>query len=453
MRAGAVPLLPRLLPRLLPLLLLLTLAAVGGAVELEACGASAADEPCVGAVAPQLRPSPPPASLRSSLPAASAASAPPSLSSPSPALLSIRSTSASTSSSLLSSLSSSASSPPTLRSPREPPAVPQPNEPGDARHLVVGVLSARDHFSRRAVLRETWVGDARRRGVLVRFIVGADACPVPPQLRTDPYGCSDTDSVQMDASSAVTDDGHGHDRDDGVDMAFVALDVPDAVLHCDAFGASETAAGADGAGADRGDTLASSTMCARDPSTTAANGADADASGAKDAGRPGRTGIGPVGVDFVVRSPIVVTHLGAFDGAGDGFVHTINVSLLLVDPVELIASAIFTRDDPGERRGAFRFKELNPRLLMTRGLHASIVASGFGADDPACDGPDAHHGFVDDGDGLIAVEPLSRTGAPTAPFVAGPHSFRHAAGTFIYMAERTLAADGTRAPVAAARAC
>ena len=61
--------------------------------------------------------------------------------------------------------------------------------------IVVGVMSARGHFEQRRALRETWAGEAAtnaklRKQVLVKFVVGGEACPIHPQDRTSPFGCA-----------------------------------------------------------------------------------------------------------------------------------------------------------------------------------------------------------------------------------------------------------------------
>ncbi|CAJ0961186.1 unnamed protein product [Ranitomeya imitator] len=56
--------------------------------------------------------------------------------------------------------------------------------------LVIGVLSARQHRALRDTIRGTWLQalpPARR--PLLRFIVGSEACSVPPEDREDPYSC------------------------------------------------------------------------------------------------------------------------------------------------------------------------------------------------------------------------------------------------------------------------
>ncbi|XP_075711187.1 UDP-GalNAc:beta-1,3-N-acetylgalactosaminyltransferase 2 [Rhinoderma darwinii] len=56
--------------------------------------------------------------------------------------------------------------------------------------LVIGVLSARQHRPLRDTIRSTWLQalpHARR--PLLRFILGSEACSVPPEDREDPYSC------------------------------------------------------------------------------------------------------------------------------------------------------------------------------------------------------------------------------------------------------------------------
>lgn len=55
--------------------------------------------------------------------------------------------------------------------------------------LVVGILSARDNFDRRAAARETWLKFGRVSRVKSYFIVGSEPCTVPPEDRIDPYVC------------------------------------------------------------------------------------------------------------------------------------------------------------------------------------------------------------------------------------------------------------------------
>ncbi|XP_064600725.1 UDP-GalNAc:beta-1,3-N-acetylgalactosaminyltransferase 2-like [Liolophura sinensis] len=58
--------------------------------------------------------------------------------------------------------------------------------------LVIGILSARDHFEHRQVIRETWMKDvnsAPGASMKAWFILGAHPCLVPPLDRVDPYSC------------------------------------------------------------------------------------------------------------------------------------------------------------------------------------------------------------------------------------------------------------------------
>ncbi|CAN7998306.1 unnamed protein product [Ixodes hexagonus] len=58
--------------------------------------------------------------------------------------------------------------------------------------VLVGILSARANFERRAVARETWLSGTSR--VKSYFIVGHEPCRVPPEDRTDPYVCARWDA-------------------------------------------------------------------------------------------------------------------------------------------------------------------------------------------------------------------------------------------------------------------
>ncbi|XP_069820989.1 UDP-GalNAc:beta-1,3-N-acetylgalactosaminyltransferase 2 [Dendropsophus ebraccatus] len=56
--------------------------------------------------------------------------------------------------------------------------------------LVIGVLSARQHRALRDSIRGSWLQALPpSRRPLLRFIVGSEACSVPPEDREDPYSC------------------------------------------------------------------------------------------------------------------------------------------------------------------------------------------------------------------------------------------------------------------------
>ncbi|XP_036402965.1 UDP-GalNAc:beta-1,3-N-acetylgalactosaminyltransferase 2 [Megalops cyprinoides] len=64
-----------------------------------------------------------------------------------------------------------------------------------SREVLVGVLSARQHYALRDAIRETWLGYIRehpqfRHRVAVKFIIGRHGCPIPEEDREDPYSCT-----------------------------------------------------------------------------------------------------------------------------------------------------------------------------------------------------------------------------------------------------------------------
>ncbi|XP_061546649.1 UDP-GalNAc:beta-1,3-N-acetylgalactosaminyltransferase 2 isoform X1 [Phycodurus eques] len=61
--------------------------------------------------------------------------------------------------------------------------------------VLVGVLSARQHYKLRQAIRDTWLGYLHQHShfkyrVGVKFIVGKYGCPIPEEDREDPYSCS-----------------------------------------------------------------------------------------------------------------------------------------------------------------------------------------------------------------------------------------------------------------------
>lgn len=59
-----------------------------------------------------------------------------------------------------------------------------------SKRLILGVLSARDHFSQREAIRQTW-GSAVRglSDVEMKFVLGDQDCSIHPADRISPYGC------------------------------------------------------------------------------------------------------------------------------------------------------------------------------------------------------------------------------------------------------------------------
>lgn len=146
-----------------------------------------------------------------------------------------------------------------------------------------------------------------------------------------------------------------------------------------------------------------------------------------------------IGMDFNVLTPIIVTHLGCFDSAGDG----INSSSTLTTQIfnrngpapTVVASMAFSSTDPGQLIGGSRLRALSSPVFLTNGSY-SIV--GYGYDGNNRNGNlgtgNAKTWYTDDGGGLLAFVGGGRYG-PVAPGAfpltgdGGPAD-RYAAGTF-----------------------
>ncbi len=105
----------------------------------------------------------------------------------------------------------------------------------------------------------------------------------------------------------------------------------------------------------------------------------------------GTTYAGAVGADFIVESPVEITHLGAFDHLGDGFSGTITVRLHRVDekgtPVltddasaAVLATATFTNAAPGELDGGCRYLALAEPIALEPGRYL-IESHGWAGGD------------------------------------------------------------------------
>ncbi|MDA7881751.1 hypothetical protein N9A94_05550 [Akkermansiaceae bacterium] len=102
---------------------------------------------------------------------------------------------------------------------------------------------------------------------------------------------------------------------------------------------------------------------------------------------------GSAGMDFVVNDNIVITELGVFDSAGDGFIGELTVQLWQRNEAgtpdffgddsgdSVLAQLTFGPANRGLLRDGHRTQALTAPLLLTPGTY-SIVASGFGINDP-----------------------------------------------------------------------
>jgi len=87
---------------------------------------------------------------------------------------------------------------------------------------------------------------------------------------------------------------------------------------------------------------------------------------------------GAFGMDFEVHHDIRITRLGVFDDRSDGLHSTLRAHVFDLATAEILATAVFTPEEPGELVGGTRFKELDNPLQLAAGTRASIVAAGYG---------------------------------------------------------------------------
>ena len=161
---------------------------------------------------------------------------------------------------------------------------------------------------------------------------------------------------------------------------------------------------------------------------------------------------GSLGMDFDVRSNIVVRRLGVFDSGSDGLSRTLTAVLWARNGSTgaALATLTFTPADPGELMGGSRFKTLASPCYLAPGSY-TISASGYGAGEPngnaggvtpvwtndpaphlayvgsARFANDGHTGFPETGDG----GPANQYAAGTFVFSAAPAQVAYtvAAGT------------------------
>ena len=71
--------------------------------------------------------------------------------------------------------------------------------PEQSRTLLVGILSKRENFHHRLILRK-WLGEATRSldsKVIIKFIVSSDPCPIQELDRIDEYNCIENGLLQI----------------------------------------------------------------------------------------------------------------------------------------------------------------------------------------------------------------------------------------------------------------
>jgi len=146
---------------------------------------------------------------------------------------------------------------------------------------------------------------------------------------------------------------------------------------------------------------------------------------------------GPLGMDFRVNLPIVVTQLGVFDSNSDGFRGGLTAHLYDRISQKEVMSVNFTPEDPGELVGGSRFKPVD-HFVLPKGFEGSIVAENFSSSDPSSNNP-MMHGGLDNGGGLISFHRISRYGVEQGVFPGHEERVfeennQYGAGTFLYRA-------------------
>lgn len=69
---------------------------------------------------------------------------------------------------------------------------------------VVGILSSRDHFQTREIIRKTWLSKINDLNFVIKpyFIIGKQSCNLTMKLRTDQYDCNE---IKLNESFSRTD--------------------------------------------------------------------------------------------------------------------------------------------------------------------------------------------------------------------------------------------------------
>lgn len=145
---------------------------------------------------------------------------------------------------------------------------------------------------------------------------------------------------------------------------------------------------------------------------------------------------GSIGMDFDTVAPVTITHLGAFDSAGDGLKRPITVTLYDRETERAIVTRV-VESTQGELIGSARFIELENPIRLPAEFAGTIAASGYGPGEPLGNGkqhPDI--GSVDGGEGAIRFVGSGRYGdAPDAfaRIVDKGAANAYAAGSFRYI--------------------
>ena len=252
-------------------------------------------------------------------------------------------------------------------------------------HLVIAVLSARDHFGLRQSVRDTWLSGFRRetrydRGLQVDFVVGRHACLIPEELRQNPFSCEPHQYEHLKNVPPSVAVG-------GVDQ----LPLP-------RKGISET----------------------NIPE--------------------------PLGIDFEFQEEAVITHLGVYDHMQDG-IHG-RIAVYICDSVsgKVIVETTISSDDTNlQRQGLFVYKPV-PAYGFAKSFLGSAVAGNFSKQDPALIVKHGDTGLHEPSS-LMQLQRQSRHGGMVGKLPVMVENVlpapRYMAASFIYMPHPHAATDAS----------
>ncbi|XP_034148107.1 UDP-GalNAc:beta-1,3-N-acetylgalactosaminyltransferase 2 [Esox lucius] len=186
------------------------------------------------------------------------------------------------------------------------------NNSGDQSGLgkvMVGVVSARQHYDQRQAIRQTWGRNVQDQPLhphrmQVKFIIGKHGCSIPVEDREDPYSCS-----LLNLTGPVPGEEEG-------DVEAVRLSDPSVLT-------------------------------------------------------PGE--VSSMALDFKVLHPVVITRLGAFpSGAHLGIKGNVTVRLLQLEQQEAVVTALFSSVSPGTRVNGIWYKPVE-QFILPKGFEGSLV--------------------------------------------------------------------------------
>ncbi|XP_068597503.1 UDP-GalNAc:beta-1,3-N-acetylgalactosaminyltransferase 2 [Brachionichthys hirsutus] len=193
-----------------------------------------------------------------------------------------------------------------------PPDSDAPDEALPSQEVLVGVLSARQHYEQRQAIRGTWLGYLRghphfQHRVGVKFVVGEHGCPFPEEDREDPYSCSLLNFTEPASRVSA-----GQDEE----IAIVTVSDP--------------------------------TLLAR---------ADVSA----------------IALDFKVLHPVVITRLGVFPGgARPQLQSNVTVKLLQLDQEEAVVTARFSAVSSGALVDGVWYKPVE-QFILPKGFQGTLL--------------------------------------------------------------------------------